>query len=64
MFILLTQLITSVSKFDLLMRCIYGFQYCIRSLLQTMQFMNLTYGIQATDDGFIFKDPIILSIVS
>lgn len=53
MFILLTQLITSVSKFDLLMRYIYGFQYCIWSLLQTMQFMNLTYCIQAAGDGLI-----------
>lgn len=55
MLILLIRLITSVSKFDLLMRCICFFHYCAWSVIPVHEL-----GIPIP--SCIFKNPVILSI--
>lgn len=58
MHILLTLLIASISEFDLLMRYICLFLYCIWSLIPVYEFGILI------PSCVIFKDPAILSMVN
>lgn len=58
MLILLIHLITSVSKFDLLMRYICCFRYCAWSLVPAHKLDILI------PSCIIFKNPVILSIES